>query len=165
MKATNENTSIFQRKIIPSTTTQWKDLLAKNELGETFFEFSDLYRDGRRKSTEKFSNLKALNEDRLNDREFCDFTIITGLQHFPVHQCLVGVASEFFKKAITTEMKKKYESSVTVHNIKPETMELVLNDIYGEDTCITNGNVDELFRASTFLGIFSLNSACVMYDT
>ena len=74
----------------------------------------------------QFNYLKALDHDRQNDQVFCDFTTITESRRFQVHKCLIGIASDFFKKSITAEMKEKYENAVTIYNIKANVMETVL---------------------------------------
>ena len=145
-------------KIISVTDTKWKNLI---------FERYHYGYGGRQSykniSCNRCSHFKALNQDRFDEKTFCDFTIATETRRFPVHKCVIGVASEFFKKAITTEMKEKYENFVTVNNVCPDTMEMVLNHIYGEEVSITNENIDHLFAASDYLEIFTLNSACVEY--
>ena len=50
---------------------------------------------------------------------FCDLIIETGKRRFFVHKCVVGVASEFFKRAITIETKEKF---VSVNKVSPSTM-------------------------------------------
>ena len=114
------------------------------------------------------SYLNALDNDRNQNQTFCDFTIVAGADsltqtRFPVHKCVVGVASEFFKKSITTEMKEKYHNIVTLVNVEPNVMELVLNYMYGKSITINNDNIDDLFAASDYLQVFHLNSACVEY--
>ena len=139
-------------RIISVSKTKWKDLIP--------FRFCNA---SNTTPCNRCSHLKALNQDRLYENAFCDFTVATETRRFPVHKCVIGVASEFFKKTITTEMKEKYENFVTVHNVSAETMEMVLNYIYGEYVSITNQNIDDLFAASDYLQIFTLNSACVEY--
>ena len=141
------------RQIISVSKIKWKNLVV-SRYSCVSYPSSPCHR---------CSHFKALNEDRANEKTFCDFTIATGRRRFPVHKCVIGVASEFFKKAITAEMKEKYEKFVTVNNVSPDIMEVVLNHIYGENISITNKNIDDLFAASDYLGIFTLNSACVEY--
>ena len=108
-----------------------------------------------------FSYINALNDDRLNDRTFCDFAVITQEQTFHVHKCVVGVASEFFKLSMTTNMQEKYQSSVTVNNISDDIMETILSYIYGVQLSITSENIYDLFKASDFLQISRLKTSCI----
>ena len=111
----------------------------------------------------QFNYLKALDHDRQNDQVFCDFTIITESRRFQVHKCLIGIASDFFKKSITAEMKEKYENTVTIYNIKANVMETVLDYIYGNEISLTIGNYVELFAASDFLQLHQLAFECRNY--
>ena len=108
-------------------------------------------------------SMNDLNNDRKDGRIFCDFTIITQSDHFPVHKCVVGISSEFFKKSMFTEMKEKYENSVTVHNIRPKIMKIILDYAYGDHITITTDNIDELLEASDYLQFSQLHSDCVKF--
>ncbi|CAK8689865.1 unnamed protein product [Clavelina lepadiformis] len=53
-------------------------------------------------ATEILSNL---NEERTTTKDFCDFTIKAEGKQFPVHKCVVGSFSEYFKKMFTTKVE------------------------------------------------------------
>ena len=125
--------------------------------------FSGLVEPLKCKQQLQFNFLKALDHDRKNDQVFCDFTITIESRRFQVHKCLIGIASEFFKKSITAEMKEKYENVVTIYNIKANVMETVLDYIYGNEISLTTGNFEELFEANDFLQLHQLASECRNY--
>ena len=122
--------------------------------------------------------VKALNQDRKNEQTFCDFTIIAETaksdssqmsmtsstpKRFRVHKCVIGVASDFFKMSITTEMKEKYQNSVTLYSVDSDVMEEVLDYIYGVQITIDDDNCRQLLEASEFLQISQLTCSCRQY--
>ena len=115
------------------------------------------------KNSVQFNYLKTLNNDRFGDQTFCDFTIITDTRQFKVHKCLVGVASDFFKTSMTTEMIEKYQNTITVQSVCDSTMELVLNYIYGNEVAISLDDYQEIYAASDFLQISQLSSDCLEF--
>ena len=104
--------------------------------------------------------MNNLNEDRLTNQQFCDFTIKTGTQDFPVHKCLLGVTSEFFKRMFETNMKEKFENCVKIETIEPEIMKAVIEFIYNNSSLIDSDNVNEVLKAADYLQIPPLLTHC-----
>ena len=78
------------------------------------FAFHPNLEPQKRKQQLQFNFLKVLDHDEKNDQVFCDFTVIIEFCRFQVHKCLIGIASDFFKKSITAEKK----NTVTIYTIK-----------------------------------------------
>ena len=106
------------------------------------------------------SALKKLDEDRLSNQIFCDFTIKTETQDFPVHKCLLGVVSEFFKRMFETNMKEKFENSVVIETIEAEIMKVVIEFLYGNTDSIDSDNVYEVLKAADYLQVQDLMTHC-----
>ena len=152
-KNLDEFGSLNANEPLQCSTLNWGELL----------NFSRYQYYGYNHSSCQHNPMNDLNNDRKKGRIFCDFTIITQSDHFPVHKCVVGIASEFFKKSMFTEMKEKYENSVTVHNIRPKIMKIILDYAYGDEITITTDNIDELLEASDYLQFSQLLSDCVKF--
>ena len=104
--------------------------------------------------------LQQLNHDQIIDQTFCDFEIKSKTRQFKVHKCLIGVASDFFKNLLTTNMKEKYQNHVIINTIDDDIVELVIKFIYGEDVNITEENVFTVFEASDYLQVIKLKDGC-----
>ena len=110
--------------------------------------------------THSGSSLKKLDEDRLTNQLFCDFTIKTETQDFSVHKCLLGVTSEFFKRMFETNMKEKFENCVVIQTIKSEIMKVVIEFFYGNTASIDSDNVYEVLKAADYLQVQDLMTHC-----
>ena len=108
--------------------------------------------------------LIKLNEDRVWSKEFCDFTIFIKGREFPVHKCILAVASEFFKRLFATNMKEKYQNFIEFKTeVRPEEMEIILYFIYGNSNISSSVNIYEVLKAADFLQIPDLIVFCKEY--
>ncbi|XP_076814719.1 kelch-like protein 12 isoform X2 [Clavelina lepadiformis] len=108
-------------------------------------------------ATEIISNL---NEERKTTKDFCDFTIKAGGTQFPVHKCVVGSFSEYFKKMFTTKMKESYSNEGSVKEVSGPTMASIINFIYTSCIILTHDNVYDVLEAAEYLRITSLKEYC-----
>ncbi|CAK8697629.1 unnamed protein product [Clavelina lepadiformis] len=109
--------------------------------------------------------LNNLNEDRKTTKDFCDFTIIAGGKQFPVHKCVVGSISEYFKKMFTTKMKESYSNEGSVKEVSGPTMASIINFIYTSCIILTHDNVYDVLEAAKYLRITSKYCYCsYLYD-
>ncbi|CAK8685817.1 unnamed protein product [Clavelina lepadiformis] len=107
--------------------------------------------------------LNSLNEDRKTTKDFCDFTIKAGGKHFPVHKCVIGSISEYFKKMFTTKMKESYSNEGSVKEISGPTMASIINFIYTSCISLTHDNVYDVLEAAEYLRIPSLKEQCKIF--
>ena len=138
---------------------KWKDLLS---LGNNYSGYRSRFHCNTPQKYQ-FNYVASLNADRLNEQELCDFKVIVQERTFHVHKCLISVASDFFKKVVSTNMREKYENSVSVLSVEPDIMEIILDFIYGKEVDFSVDNIDELLAASDFLQICELNKGCVEF--
>ncbi|XP_076814328.1 kelch-like protein 12 isoform X2 [Clavelina lepadiformis] len=108
-------------------------------------------------ATEILSNL---NDERKTTKDFCDFTIKAGGKQFPVHKCVVGTFSEYFKKMFTTKMKESYLNEGSVKEVSGPTMASIINFIYTSGIILTHDNVYDVLEAAEYLRITSLKEYC-----
>ncbi|XP_076820205.1 kelch-like protein 12 isoform X4 [Clavelina lepadiformis] len=104
--------------------------------------------------------LNNLNEERKSTKDFCDFTIKAGGKQFPVHKCVVGSFSEYFKKMFTTKMKESYSNEGSVKETSGPTMASIINFIYTSCIILTHDNVYDVLEAAEYLRITSLKEYC-----
>ena len=104
--------------------------------------------------------IQKLNEDRLTNQIFCDFTIKTESQDFSVHKCLLGVTSEFFKQMFETNMKEKFDHCVAIETIKSEIIKVVIEFLYGNTDSIDSDNVYEVLKAANYFQVQELKTHC-----
>ncbi|CAK8685752.1 unnamed protein product [Clavelina lepadiformis] len=97
--------------------------------------------------------LNNLNEERKTTKDFCDFTIKAGGEQFPVHKCVVGSFSEYFKKMFTTKMKESYSNEGSVKEVSGPTMVSIINFIYTSCIILTHDNVYDVLEAAEYLCI------------
>ncbi|CAK8688302.1 unnamed protein product [Clavelina lepadiformis] len=107
--------------------------------------------------------LNNLNEDRKTTKDFCDFTIKAGGKQFPVHKCVVGSISEYFKKMFTTKMKETYLNEGSVKEVSGPTMASIINFIYTSRIILTHDNVYDVLEAAEYLRIPSLKEQCKIF--
>ncbi|CAK8677570.1 unnamed protein product [Clavelina lepadiformis] len=104
--------------------------------------------------------LSNLNEERTTTKDFCDFTIKAGGKQFPVHKCVVGSFSEYFKKMFTTKMRESYSNEGSVKEVSGPTMASIINFIYTSCIILTHDNVYDVLEAAEYLRVTSLKEYC-----
>ncbi|CAK8688212.1 unnamed protein product [Clavelina lepadiformis] len=95
--------------------------------------------------------LNNLNEDRKTTNDFCDFTIKAGGTQFPVHKCVVGSISEYFKKMFTTKMRESYSNEGNVKEVSGPTMASIINFIYTSCIILAHDNVYDVLEAAEYI--------------
>ncbi|XP_076812080.1 kelch repeat and BTB domain-containing protein 3-like [Clavelina lepadiformis] len=95
--------------------------------------------------------------------KFCDFSIQTGPEIFSVHKCVLGLSSDYFATMFTTEMKEKYETTVTLDDINPDVMKEIINFMYARPLTLGNSDIFELFSAANYFQIEILKKKCGEY--
>ncbi|XP_076811701.1 kelch-like protein 25 [Clavelina lepadiformis] len=104
--------------------------------------------------------LGNLNEERTTTKDFCDFTIKAGRKQFPVHKCVVGSFSQYFKKMFTTKMRESYLNEGSVKEVSGPRMASIINFIYTSCIILTYDNVYDVLEAAEYLRITSLKEYC-----
>ena len=107
--------------------------------------------------------LTKLNEDRMGKQIFSDFIIKTGTREFPVHKCLLGVTSEFFRGMFESEMKERYETYWDAKGFEPGIIDAILNFLYDVPSSITSVNVNLVVEAADFMQIPTLLEYCAKF--
>ena len=107
--------------------------------------------------------LSKLNEDRTEEKCFCDFTIKTESKDFLVHRCVLGSVSEFFKAMFSVNMTENYQNHCSINSLQPDTISAVIEFVYGNSNFITINNIYNIVEAADFLQIQKLLEFCVQF--
>ncbi|CAK8693075.1 unnamed protein product [Clavelina lepadiformis] len=106
---------------------------------------------------------RKYQEDRKNDKAFCDFLIRCEEKQFHVHRCVLRIFSDFFKTMFASNMKEKYENETNISVVSAETMTIIIEFLYDDDVKVNRENVYNLLSAADFLQISALKEACRDY--
>ncbi|CAK8695986.1 unnamed protein product [Clavelina lepadiformis] len=104
--------------------------------------------------------LKKLNEDRKCSDSLCDITIHTSAKDFEVHKCVLGVASDFFRKMFTSNMRERNEAAANITDVSATIMEIVIEYMYTCRVKITDENVYELLEAADYFQLDEIKNFC-----
>ncbi|KAK6962951.1 kelch-like protein 40 [Biomphalaria glabrata] len=85
------------------------------------------------------------------DQELADFTVLIEDKIVTCHRFILSACSNFFGALFKTEMKEKRDKSVRLHDITPETFELILKMLYSGENLVNADNI-----ASVWPGVHQL---------
>ena len=110
-------------------------------------------------SNKILNNLWKLRQEKC----FCDVVLHVENNTFPAHRNVLSAASEYFMKMFTTNMKEKREQKVTLKDISPTAMQVVIDFIYTGDVTITEENISSILDAASLMQITDLLEVVIKY--
>ena len=119
------------------------DKIAKNKDFETGRKICDVYASIR------------------DDQTFSDFVVTVGDREFPCHRAILAAVSEYFKAALTTDMREAREGRITLHDVSEEMFSTLLDCIYGGKYVLTEENLFDVWKAADMLQITVLTDQCM----
>ena len=96
-----------------------------------------------------------------DDHTFSDVVVVAGDREFPCHRAILAAASEYFKVALTTDMKEARERRITLHDVSEEVFSTLLDCIYGGKYVLTEENLFDVWKAADMLQITVLTDQCM----
>ena len=96
-----------------------------------------------------------------DDQTFSDFVVTVGDREFPCHRAILAAASEYFKAALTTDMREARERRITLHDVSEEMFSTLLDCIYGGKYVLTEKNLFDVWKAADMLQITVITDQCV----
>uniref|UniRef100_UPI00398E52AF kelch-like protein 24 n=1 Tax=Pristiophorus japonicus TaxID=55135 RepID=UPI00398E52AF len=102
------------------------------------------------------NNLNAFRQNRL----FTDVVLRIERQEFHCHRATLSANSVYFRTMFSTDLKESQQGTVDIKEISADTMDCVLNYMYGGRGNIREDNVQSLLEASDRFQIAALRSAC-----
>ena len=107
--------------------------------------------------------LKQLDEDRTSKDSLCDFFLRASKRNYPVHKCIIGVTSNFFKKRFHVVVDKSNNFFEFPSNIATKAVELVIDYAYGNNLVLNSENAYQLLEVAAYLEIAHLQHYCIQY--
>ena len=99
---------------------------------------------------------------RLKDEAtLTDVVVVVGEAEFPCHRVILAAASDFFKAAITTDMKEAREGQITLHDVTADVFSTLLSSIYEHKNVLTDHNLFDVWAAADMLQMRSIIAQCV----
>ena len=96
-----------------------------------------------------------------DDQTFSDVVVVAGDREFPCHCAILSAASEYFKVALTTDMREARERKITLHDVSEKMFSTLLDCIYGGKYVLTEENLFDVWKAADMLQITVLTDQCM----
>ena len=109
-----------------------------------------------------FSSRQAREYQQLrNDGELIDFAIISQGKEFPCHRLILAASSTYFKPLVTSGMKESTRQQVTLDDIPPAVVALLLDHMYHNEVTISIDLLIETIVGSDYLHLPEVKEMCV----
>ena len=95
-----------------------------------------------------------------NDGTFNDVTIQTGHLSIGANRMVLSCCSTFFEKMFKSQMKERYESSITIHEVDSSAVKYVIDYMYEGSITIDNTTVMDILAAADFLQLADIKLFC-----
>jgi len=113
--------------------------------------------------TEIMSGFRSSINDLRTNQQLFDFKIMLGERAYPVHKVVLAANSDYFRAMFLNEMKEAEENEVTIDDVDPYIMKLIIDFCYTQRISLNEENyLDVLSAASRFCMKFLLD-VCVEY--
>ena len=96
-----------------------------------------------------------------DDKTFSDVVVVAGDREFQCHRAILAAASEFFKFALTTDMREARERRITLQDVSEKMFSTLLECIYGGKYVLTEENLFDVWKAADMLQITVLTDQCM----
>ena len=132
----------------PARKSQDQDLSSKSQ------EFDYTMMDSKQRA--------RMKEMRLT-RMFCDVTLVAGNVEIPAHNIILASSSDYFWSMFTIEWKEKESSRITIKDVEPGILTLLVEYCYTRKIVITEDNVGNIFIASKMLLFKEVTETCSQF--
>ena len=95
-----------------------------------------------------------------DDGTFNDVTIQTGHLSIRANRMVLSCCSIFFEKMFKSQMKERYESSITIHEINSTAVKYVIDYMYEESITVNNTTVMDILAAADFFQVAEIKLFC-----
>ena len=106
--------------------------------------------------------LSLLNEMRLGG-ECNDTVLCVGTREYGCHRALLAAVSPYFRAMFTGDLRESFESRISLHDLCPRMVGLLIEFAYRSRILITGENAEELFITANFLQFEQVAKACAEY--
>ena len=110
----------------------------------------------------------TLEQDRKDQKVYCDVTVSVNNKHFSAHRCVLGTFCVYFATLFQSGFKEKYDDVIKLsgpigEEISPSTFQSILDFCYKKRCELTASNVFDILGAAEFLQIDRLKQQCLQY--
>ncbi len=106
--------------------------------------------------------LTTLNEMRLQD-ECTDTILCVGVREFHCHRAILAANSPYFRAMFANEMREKTQTRVSLHEVSPSMLALLIDHCYGTQILISEENAQDLYVAANFLQFDTVSKSCCKF--
>ena len=104
----------------------------------------------------------GLEEMRLT-RMFCDITLVAGNVDIPAHKNILASSSPYFLALLNGSFMENNGSRITIKDVNPDILTLLVEYIYTSKLMITQDNVVDIFIFSKMLQFWEVTEACSQF--
>ena len=104
----------------------------------------------------------GLEEMRLT-RMFCDITLVAGNVDIPAHKNILASSSPYFLALLHGDFMENNGSSISIKDVNPDILTLLVKYIYTSRIVITEDNVVNIFIFSKMLQFWEVTKACSQF--
>lgn len=97
------------------------------------------------------------------DQKFVDVTLCVDQSEFPCHKSVLAASSPYFLAMFSTSLAEGSLSSITLKDMEPATLELVLDYIYTGQVRLTEDSVPNLLSAANLFQLIPLREGCAEF--
>ena len=102
---------------------------------------------------------QTMNSLRLQNL-LCDVVIKTGTVEFPAHKVVLASCSAYFYAMFTGELSESKQMNVTLKDVDPGALEMLLEFAYTAEIQVTEDNVQILLPVASLLQMTEVRVAC-----
>merc|ERR1719153_56510 len=104
----------------------------------------------------------GLEEMRLT-RMFCDITLVAGNVDIPAHKNILASSSPYFLALLNGGFMENNGSRITIKDVNPDILTLLVEYIYTSKLMITQDNVVNIFICSKMIQLWEVTEACSQF--
>ncbi|XP_014770021.1 kelch-like protein 2 [Octopus bimaculoides] len=102
---------------------------------------------------------EKLNQMRKMGK-LCDVTLLAGDTEILAHRAVLASCSPYFYAMFNAEMAESKAEKVTLHQIDPAALSMLIDFVYTSEIHVTEDNVQTLLPASNLLQLTEVQEAC-----
>lgn len=102
---------------------------------------------------------EAMKHMRLN-AQLCDVILVVGERRIIAHRLVLAACSPYFHAMFTSELLESRQREVTLQQVDPDALEMLVNFAYTSWIEVNEDNVQTLLPASSLLQLNSVRDAC-----
>lgn len=102
---------------------------------------------------------EKLNQMRKMGK-LCDVTLLAGDVEISAHRAVLASCSPYFYAMFTVEMAESKAKKVTLQQIDPTALSMLIDFVYTSEIHVTEDNVQTLLSASNLLQLIEVQEAC-----